>query len=85
MVRLGIAVSNAYMRTIIDVKHLPRIHSLIITAIPPAINYMCEDDNETCELFMYNLHEELESIGLTPLFIRSANKYTVEVYEKIKL
>ncbi len=85
MLRLGFAVKNAFVKTVIDIKRLPRIHSLIIIALPPTISYVCEDDSKTCELFMYNLHEELESMGLTPLFSQNSNKYTVEVYEKIKL
>lgn len=84
MLRMGVAVSNAWIRTIMDIERKPRLHSLIMIAIPPMMTWTC-DERGVCDLFLDNLLEELEGVGLQGVTRVVQNKYFVGVYETFRL
>ena len=85
MTKISVAVANAWIRTVIDIKRYPRLHTLIATAIPPYISWICEDVKEVCDIHLYNVLEELEYMGLMGIAHTEGNRYIVDVYEKLTL
>jgi len=83
--RLYVAVANAWVQTIVDISRKPNIHSLVIISIPPMLMYTCDDTSKVCELYMYNLADELERAGLYPIFKQQGARCIVEIYEKLSL
>jgi len=85
MMKISIAESIAWIRTLLTIKRHPYIHTIITTAIPPTISWICPDHKDVCELFLYNLMDELESLGLTGLIQIVDKKYIVNIYENLTL